>query len=708
MIRAPLILVVDDDLRNRKLLQMLLEPEGYLTAGVCTGEEALVSVAKAAPDLILLDVILPGMSGHDVARRLKLNPATSNIPIIMVTARVDRAARLTGLNAGAEEFLTKPIDRAELWLRVRNLLRLKALGDLLSQQSATLEEKVQTRTVDLQRFRSAMDATEDAILLVSRSTLLFVEVNSTTCRMLGYSRAELLKMGPFDLGGGTREHYEQIYDAGMELDGTPQLVEMQMRRRDGSPLYVEVRRHVVPSGDDWVVVAVLRDIGDRKEAEERLHRLAHYDELTGLPNRALFYATLSKTLARAAELRLSVAVLFIDLDRFKSVNDTLGHAAGDELLRQFADRLVGCVRVRDTIGRLGGDEIALILMMEDAQRGAAQVVGAIRDVLQEPFELNGHEMTVTASIGIAVHPVDAPDAESLIKFADTAMYRAKQAGRNTYRFFTAAMNEQVLARLSMEVALRQAIANDEFELYYQPKVELATDRIVGFEALLRWNRPGFGQVAPSDFIPVLEDAGLIVKVGGWVIEAACKQIGSWLQSDIGPMPIAVNVSALQFVEDDLEAKILRSAYASGLPAGLLELELTESTLMVNTGRAIDTLKSLRSRGIRISIDDFGTGYSSLAYLRRFKVDKVKIDIAFIRDITTDPDDAALAAAIIKIAHSLRLEVIAEGVETAEQLALLRHHGCDQAQGFLLGKPVSSEVAEAMVRNERAPRLVAAH
>jgi len=708
MTTVPLILVVDDDVRNRKLLQILLEPEGYRTLGVGTGEEALVSVAAAPPDLILLDMILPGVSGHDVARELKSHPATSNIPIIMVTAQADRAARLRGLKAGAEEFLTKPIDRAELWLRVRNLLRLKSLGDLLAHQSASLEERVQARTVDLQRFSSAMDATEDAILLISRSTLLFVEINSTACRMLGYSRAELLGMGPLDLGSDAGEQPKKIYDAEAELGATPQLVEMQLRRRDGSSLDVEVRRHVVPSGDDFVVVAVLRDIAERKKADERLHRLAHYDELTGLPNRALFYATLTKTLVRAAELSSTVAVVFIDLDRFKSVNDTLGHAAGDELLRQFADRLVGCIRLRDTIGRLGGDEFALILMMEDAQHGADKVVSAIRDALRLPFVLSGHETTVTASIGIAVHPVDAPDAESLIKFADTAMYRAKQAGRDTYRFFTAAMNEEVLARLDMEVALRQAIANEEFELHYQPKVELATDRIVGFEALLRWDRPGFGQIAPADFIPVLEEAGLIVKVGGWVIETACKQISAWMKSDIGLMPVAVNVSALQFSEDDLEAKILRSISDNGLPGGLLELELTESTLMVNTDRAIETLQSLKNMGIQVSIDDFGTGYSSLAYLRRFKVDKVKIDIAFICDITTNPNDAALAAAIIKIAHSLELEVVAEGVELIEQLELLRHYGCDQVQGYLLGKPVSSVVAEAMVRNDRAPHLAVAH
>jgi diguanylate cyclase (GGDEF)-like protein/PAS domain S-box-containing protein len=590
---VPTILIVEDDIRNRKLLEILLGPEGYRTLAVASGEEALELIAERAPDLILLDVILPGMSGLELAKLLKLNPATSNIPIIVVTARIDRAVRLEGLKAGAEEFLTKPIDRAELWLRVRNLLRLKTLGDQLAHQSASLEQQIQSRTVDLRRFRSAMDVTEDAIFLISRRTQLFVEVNTTACSMFGYSREELLRMGPADLSDASREYYARFYDAAIENGTLTEVVEAELRRRDGSMLQVEVRRHAVASDDDWIVVAVLRDITARKEGEARLHRLAHYDAVTGLPNRTLFYATLTKTLVRAAELNWTVAVLFIDLDRFKNINDTLGHAAGDELLRQFSDRLVGCVRIRDTIGRLGGDEFALILTMADAQQGAAQAVDKIRDVLRAPFDLGGHPVTVTASIGITVHPEDAGDADSLIRFADTAMYRAKQAGRDTYRFFTAQMNDEILAKLDMELALRKAVDNGEFELYYQPKVALASDRIVGFEALLRWHRPGFGIVAPADFIPVLEDTGLIVKVGNWVIAAACRQLALWLASDVGPMPIAINVSARQFNDDGLEDAIIRAIESNGLPPGLLEIELTESTLMVDTDRAIATLRRLK-------------------------------------------------------------------------------------------------------------------
>ncbi|HTA65810.1 MAG TPA: EAL domain-containing protein [Xanthomonadaceae bacterium] len=573
------ILIVDDELQNRKLLEALLRPEGYVTIGAANGEEALASIAQCAPDLILLDVMMPGMDGYEVASVLKADPATSAIPIIMVTAQIDRSARLAGLGAGAEEFLTKPVDRAELWLRVRNLLRLKAYGDDLQDNGTHLEQQVQERTADL-------------------------------------------------------EH------------------------------------------------------------------LAHYDQLTGLPNRTLFYQALQEALDRASDESSLVAVLFIDLDHFKNVNDTLGHAIGDELLRQFSSRLVQCVHTRDTVGRLGGDEFGLILMMRGGQRAATAVANRIRDVLRAPFDLKGHEVTVTASIGITAHPDDASDPETLLKYADTAMYRAKQAGRDTFRFFTAQMNAEVLAQIKLEKAVRKAVENDELLLFYQPKVSLSSGRMDGLEALLRWQRPGHGLVSPGEFIPVLEETGLIVRVGTWVIDAACRQIGRWMRSSIGPMQISVNVSGRQFIEGDLEGDVVKALAEHGIPADLLELELTESSLMVNTERTIGILQNLKNLGVRISIDDFGTGYSSLAYLRRFPIDKLKIDIAFIRDITTNPDAAAIALTIIRMAHGLKLDVIAEGVETAAQLAYLRSNGCDRIQGYYFSGPVALPELEQMLREQK--------
>ncbi|HEY5801584.1 MAG TPA: EAL domain-containing protein, partial [Burkholderiaceae bacterium] len=439
----------------------------------------------------------------------------------------------------------------------------------------------------------------------------------------------------------------------------------------------------------------------------QLMHLAHFDTLTGLPNRRLFYESLANTLTQARDNGWVIGVLFIDLDRFKNINDTLGHGIGDELLREFGNRLFHCLRNRDTIGRLGGDEFTVILVLPKGHQGAVTVANKIRESLRKPFDLRGHEINVTASIGITFFPDDGGDADTLLKYADTAMYRAKDAGRDTYRFFTAAMNAQAMAKLDLEYALRRALDNDEFVLHYQPKIEIATGHIVGAEALLRWNRPDHGLVFPGDFIPLLEETGLIARVGSWVIASACKQIADWQRSGVGAVHVSVNVSAMQFFEGSLEADIVKAVAANGIDAGLLELELTETSLMSNVEDTIAALRNLKALGIRISIDDFGTGYSSLAYLKRFPIDTIKIDRAFIRDVTTDPDDAAIVLAIINMAHSLKLDVIAEGVETEQQLDYLRQHGCDQIQGYYFSRPVPAAMLEQIIERENKLLLQAA-
>ena len=454
------ILIVDDEPQNLKLLETLLQSEGYTTTSAGSGEEALAAVVESVPDLILLDIMMPGMDGYQVAKILKGKSASARIPIIMLTAMVDRNARLAGLNAGAEEFLTKPVDRAELWMRVRNLLRLKAYGDFLQNHTEILERQVRARTADLQRFRTAMDATADAILLVKRSTMQFIEVNDAVCAMLGYTRAELSVMSPEQIKTVSREELEGLYDRIIAGGNGDELGETQLRRKDGTVVLVEARRQAKRIGADWFIVGVLRDITERKEAESRMHLPAHYDSLTGLPNRTLFDETLRKTLLQGAESGWLVAVLCFDLDNFKNVNDMLGRAIGDEVLFQFSNRLVQCVRIRDTVGRLGGDEFAIILVLQRGQQAAAQVATKIREALREPFDLKGHKVVVTASIGIAVSPNDAADPITLMKYADTAMYRAKQAGRDTFRFFTAEMNAEVMARLALETGLRKAVEQD--------------------------------------------------------------------------------------------------------------------------------------------------------------------------------------------------------------------------------------------------------
>jgi diguanylate cyclase (GGDEF)-like protein/PAS domain S-box-containing protein len=700
------ILIVDDEAKNRKLLALLLHSEGYLTSSVASAEEALASIALTAPDLILLDVMMPGMNGYQFAAMLKADRATLGIPIIMLTAQIDHGARMSGLKAGVEEFLTKPFDSVDLSLRVRNLLRLKAFSDFQKNHAAILEQEVQVRSAELHRFRAAMDATADAITLVNRATMRFVEVNATACKMLGVSRAEMLQIGPAQLLAGPAQAHalEREFDSVIAGTATHEATEVLLKRPDGSSLWVETHRHAERSGADWIIVSVVRDITERKAAEKRLLQVAHYDRLTGLPNRVLFFETLERTLIKSAARSWSVALLVIDLDHFKNVNDTRGHVLGDELLCQVSSRLIQCVRIRDTIARIGGDEFGVLLVPREAAQRAIAVGNRIREILRPPFVVKDAEVTVTASVGVAIYPDDASNGETLVQYADTAMYQAKSAGRDTQRFFKARMNTDALERLNLETALRKAVENDEFLLHYQPKMHVASGRICGLEALLRWQRPGHGLVSPGEFIPVLEYSGLIVPVGRWVIEAACKQIQTWSASSIGPLGVSVNVASRQFIEGDLESDVTEALARHHVAADLLELELTESSLITNTQDTVEKLQKLKSLGVSISIDDFGTGYSSLAYLRRFSVDKLKIDMAFIRGITSNADDAAIVLAIIRMAHTLKLEVIAEGVETAAQLAFLRAHHCDQIQGFHFSRPLAVADLEARLNLERDAKV----
>ncbi|WP_332861918.1 EAL domain-containing protein [Janthinobacterium svalbardensis] len=548
---------------------------------------------------------------------------------------------------------------------------------------------------DLRRFRLAMDATADAIFLVDRAGMCFVDVNQTACRMLGFEREDFLRVGPGRANEGETQ-LEELYNKLLAGDQGGPMTELQLQRKDGSPLSVEVQRRTLRSGQSWILVAVARDITERKDAEQRLMKLAHFDTLTGLPNRSQFFASLTHSLSQAAEHQWAVAVLFMDIDRFKNINDTLGHTIGDDLLRQFSSRLVDCLRVRDTIGRFGGDEFATILVLPEGIQHAVGVVDKIREAMRKPFDLQGHEVTVTVSIGISVFPEDGLDADTLIQYADTAMYRAKEAGRDAFRFFTAEMNAQSMARLDMENALRRAIDNEEFVLFFQPKVNIISGRISGAEALIRWRRPGHGMVSPAVFIPLLEETGLIVRVGNWVLDEACKKISEWGASSIGPVHLSVNVSGIQFFVGGLEEEVLKAISKHDIAPDLLELELTESSLMSNAEETIAVLRNLKALGIQISIDDFGTGYSSLAYLKRFPIDKLKIDIAFVREVTSNPDDAAIVLAIISMAHSMKLEVIAEGVENDAQLAYLRRHGCDEMQGYYFSRPVPQEEFEQML------------
>ena len=708
-IRRARILVVDDEPVNVQLLEYLLKTTGYENVSSTYDPRQVVALhLKHRFDLIILDLHMPGMDGFEVMEALKPLESDSWLPVLVVTAEPDK--KLAALEAGARDFIGKPIDTVEVMTRIRNLLEVRLLHRESIDYGSQLERQVRERTAELARFRGAMDATPDALFLIDTASMAMVDVSEGACRMLGFSRDALLRIDPVALGLATRTQLERLLGGGPAHDGESEseadIVETELLRAGGEgSVAVEIswklQEQDVGHAAQRMLIAVARDISERLQAQENLRHAASYDALTGLPNRTLFFENLRDTIELAQDKNWRVAVLCITLDRFKVINDTLGTRGGDELLRQFSTRLVRCVKVRDSVGRLGGDEFALILTMPREQQDAVNMANDVRDSLRLPFDLHGQPAALTASIGIAMYPDDTTDPGALVKYADTAMVRAKEAGRDGYRFFTAGMNVQVLARLDLELALRGALEDSQFVLHFQPKMELNTGRIAGTEALLRWHRPGYGLVYPAEFVPVMEETGLVVRVGDWIIDEACRQIAAWNAAGVRDVRVAVNVSSRQFVEGDLEGVIKDALARHDVEPGLLELELTESALMQNAERTTEVLTRLKALGIRIAIDDFGTGYSSLAYLKRFPIDKLKIDIAFVRDIVNNPDDAAIALAIISMAHSLHMQVIAEGVETRAQMAYLRRHRCDQIQGFYFSRALPADQLAEMVLSNRA-------
>jgi len=432
---------------------------------------------------------------------------------------------------------------------------------------------------------------------------------------------------------------------------------------------------------------VTRDVTERKAAEERIRHLAQHDELTGLPNRTMFNQNVRHSINRAQRYGRSLAVLFIDLDRFKLINDTLGHEAGDRALEEIAERLRGCMRGSDTIARFGGDEFVILIEEFTAPSDVTGVVNKLLGAVKTPVKHQGQEFSLSASVGISTYPDDGKDAQTLLKNADIAMYRAKDKGRNTFQFYSSEMNVHSVERLAMESSLRMALERGEFLLHYQPKVEINTGRAVGMEALIRWRHPQLGLVFPEQFIPLAEETGLIVPIGEWVLRTACSQNRAWQQQGMRPLRVAVNLSARQFMDERLLEAVTEVLKQTGLDAKYLELELTESTVMQNPEKTIKILNAFKAMGIHLAIDDFGTGYSSLAYIKQFPIDSLKVDQSFIEDIPSDDDDVAITKAIIALAQSLNLTVVAEGVENAEQLKILRDLICDQMQGYYCSKPL---------------------
>ena len=465
--------------------------------------------------------------------------------------------------------------------------------------------------------------------------------------------------------------------------------EVRRRATDGSlRTLVLLAEPARGGGGEFSLIGTVQDVTEARETERRLSFLANYDSLTGLPNRYLFQDRLNHALSRAARSGQNLAVLFIDLDHFKAVNDALGHASGDHLLKDVSERLSEHVRKSDSVARFGGDEFTVLIEDCGAAEDVALLAEKLIEAMSRPFLLEGHVMHVSLSIGITLYPADAMDADDLLKNADIAMHQAKAAGRAAYRFFTEELNQQARKRLLLENRLHHALERGEFSIVYQPKVDAAEGRLIGVEALLRWNMEG-RSVSPVEFIPILEGNGLILPVGRWILDTACRQVRAWQEKGLPGLRVAVNFSARQFRQGDLYESIARTLEATGLAAADLEVEITESTLM-DVDAGAEVLDRLAGLGVRVAIDDFGTGYSSLTYLKRFSVHSLKIDRSFVTDITEDQDDAAIVAAIVGLAHSLDIQATAEGVETEAQLEFLRQHDCDLIQGYLFGRPLSAE------------------
>lgn len=688
-----MVLVADDDMTIRFLARELLEQNGFAVEEAEDGVRALSLFEQVRPDIVLLDVIMPKMHGFAVCASLRSHPDGSHLPILMITGLDDLDSINHAYEVGATDFITKPINWMILGHRVRYMWRASRAADKLRRS----EEK----------NRALIDAMPDLMFQIDKDgTILDSKVPANFCPLLPTDRLVGKKIDETFFTESSPSIMEYID----EVLKTREARIFEHHARDNHVQYSYESRLVVSGNSE--VLAIVRNITERKKAEQQIIYLAYHDTLTGLLNRHSFKERLEEASLHAQRYERLAAVLFLDLDRFKRINDTLGHNIGDLLLQGMADRLVNCLRKTDrtartdreppppAVARLGGDEFTILLTDLTQIQDAAHVARRILKIVAEPFNLMGHEVFITASIGITMYPIDGNDVDTLLKNADTAMYHAKDQGRNNFQFYSHTMNATAFDCLALENGLRKALDREEFILYYQPQLDIRTGKIVAVEALIRWQSPDLGLVPPPDFISLAEETGLIQPIGDWVLSTACLQNKAWQDAGFGPLRVTVNLSSHQFRQRDLLATVTRALKDSGLPPALLELELTESAIMQNVETTNFMLAELKAMGLRLAIDDFGTGYSSLSYLKRFPLDVLKVDRSFVHDITTDPDDAAITAAIIAMAHSLNLKVIAEGVETEEQLAFLKAQGCDEIQGFLFSRPLPVEDLTKLLQEKR--------
>jgi diguanylate cyclase (GGDEF)-like protein/PAS domain S-box-containing protein len=674
------VLLVQDNADDaHEIRKMLGEGRGTPFAIECVDRltTSLERLAAGGTDVVLLDLSGPDNHGLDALARIRAQ--APHVPIIVLSSLDDEAVAVKAVREGAEDCLVKgQVDRNLLVRAIRYAIARKRTDDALRAAKDYAENLI--------------DSSLDMIISVDVNRNI-VEFNRAAEQVFGYTKAEVLG-APIDLLYADTSEGRQLHKNTQDGGFTG---EVANKKKNGDIFYSYVSASVMrdATGAPVGVMGISRDITERKRAEEIIVRQAYHDALTNLANRRLFMDRLTQALTRVQWHKRIVSVLFLDLDHFKSINDALGHSVGDLLLQAVAGRLTTCVRQGDTVARLGGDEFAIALADVARTSDIPKVAQKIIDTLSRPYVLEGRELFITTSIGICIYPDDAQDAETLVKNADVAMYRAKKHGRNNYQHYSPDMNAQAFERLAIETSLRHALEGEEFFLEYQPQVDIETGRIIGYEALVRWRHPDLGVMPPGKFIPLAEESGLIVAIGEWVLRSACAQNKAWQAAGFPPIRVAVNVSPRQLRHESLLGAVGRALRETGLHPNWLELELTES-IMQDADEAIRLLSQLQAIGVQIAIDDFGTGYSSLNHLKRYPIHKLKIDQSFVRDVTHDPHDRAIVTAIIALAHSLNLKAIAEGVETEEQLAYLRSLKCDEAQGYFLGRPMPAQNATKLL------------
>lgn len=685
----PKILIVDDRKENQRAIEVILEHLNAEFYSAFNGEEALSMSLRHNFAVVLMDVMMPVMDGFETANLMRINQRTKHTPIIFITAS-DRTDEFENkrYQAGAVDYLFKPIKPSTLESKVKIFLDLEMQRQQLKE---TLE--------DIERLKHKnqllLKSVGEGILGLDNEGLITFS-NPAAQKLLGCSESDLEghSVLEFLILGDSQSHSIKWEDGPISRTCSGgkifhETLGIFRKKVEGA---FPTEYHATPIYDDNKMVGVVlafQDITARKRAEEQLSQLAQYDSLTGLNNRYSFQNLLAQSTSRAKRAGFSVALLFMDLDKFKTINDTMGHEIGDYLLQEVAVRIRKCLRDGDVIGRIGGDEFTVILESIHTARDIATIAQKIIDSLNAPFYLRDHKIHIGISIGIATYPESAKDEETLMKCADIAMYKVKDSGRNTFGFFTDSMQQEVHYSLQLENRLRVALQLNQFLLYYQPKIDPYNQKVIGFEALLRWKLGPEEFISPNDFIPKAEEMGLIIPIGHWVMEEACRQFRQWLDEGVvnERMSIAINVSIKQLQHLSLKDTIRKCLEIYRIPAGCLEIEVTESIMIEDVERIITLLSEIREMGIGISIDDFGTGYSSLNYLRRLPIDALKIDISFIRSLNEGEQSRAIVKTIVALSDNLSLTVIAEGVETQDQLDFLKALKCDVIQGYYYSKPV---------------------